>query len=146
MIFLIHSYDTDTKTTKYPDKQSARKAMIAEAEQIAGHPVVDENNEKVYSISLTRTGGKTDDSAPVNHSWDIIEVGPAAILVWSDGCEINYTMFYTEQEAVDHMHKEYDDHVSVFDADDLKYCERGENKCYAAPEGGDACVWTVITL
>ena len=74
-----------------------------------------------------------------------------ALVVWSDGIEMNYHFFTdsAERDGVEHAHEhmrtEYMTHPGTPDKDnDISYCSRYEAVFQA--DGEDACIWNVIPL
>lgn len=75
-----------------------------------------------------------------------------AMLIWSNGLEINHHIFEDKdgktgyELAVEHMHKEYDNHNCNGDASEEYGAFRGEDSCHYDADGKDFCTWHVVRL
>lgn len=75
-----------------------------------------------------------------------------AILVWSNGYEMNYCQFSgaTQEEADElartQMWKEYDDHNYNLDANEECGSYKGDYNCYYCAEEEDSCIWEIIPV
>lgn len=75
-----------------------------------------------------------------------------AMLIWSDGTTINTHIFEDKdgkagyELAVEHMHKEYDDHNWNNDAKEEYGAYRGDDSCVYSAEDKDNCIWQVVKL
>lgn len=73
-----------------------------------------------------------------------------AMLIWSDGTEINYTIYKDKNgisgvdRAIKQMHQEYDEHG---DNPDEEYGSfKGDRSCCYCNDGEDMCQWRVVEL
>lgn len=75
-----------------------------------------------------------------------------AMLIWSDGTNINTRIFEDKdgktgyELAVEHMHKEYDDHNWKDSAKEEFGAFRGDSSCCYSAEDEDMCFWQVEEL
>lgn len=75
-----------------------------------------------------------------------------AMLIWSDGTNINTRIFEDKdgktgyELAVEHMHKEYDDHNWKASAKEEFGAFRGDSSCCYSAEDEDTCFWQVEEL
>lgn len=75
-----------------------------------------------------------------------------AMLIWSDGTTINTHIFEDKdgktgyENAVEHMHAEYDDHNCNGNAREDFGAYKGEDSCVYSSENEDMCAWKVEIL
>lgn len=75
-----------------------------------------------------------------------------AMLIWSDGHSLNYTIFEDKdnktgfERAQEQMFKEYDERDNDFEADPECGARKTANFCSYEADGTDSCIWQIVEL
>lgn len=75
-----------------------------------------------------------------------------AMLIWSDGHSLNYTIFDDKDDktgfehAQEQMFKEYDERDDDFEADPECGACKAANFCSYEADGTDSCIWQIVEL